>query len=257
MSQRGAFAATEWAMPPRNCPVAQDEVHIWRARVDAPRQVIQELRGVLSPDEHEKADRFHFDVDRRRFVIGRSALRMLLAQRLGTAPAKLQFDTSAFGKPHLASAFADTALRFNVSHSGDIVLIALALHRALGVDVEHMRPDIEVVGIAERFFSVAERRALGTLDPKEQRDAFYACWTRKEAYIKATGDGLSLPLDQFDVTLLPGEPARLVATRPDPAEATRWTLMGLEVGDGYKAALAVEGAGFRLKTWDWDGASLG
>jgi 4'-phosphopantetheinyl transferase len=250
------MAATEWDTPPRNCSVAEDEVHVWRARVDGPPHVLQTLRAVLSPDEHEKADRFHFDIDRRRFGTGRGTLRMLLAQCLGTTPAMLQFATSAFGKPHLAGDFAGAPLQFNVSHSGDIVLIVLALRRALGIDVEHMRPDIEAVGIAERFFSATERRALATLDPTQQRDAFYACWTRKEAYIKATGDGLSLPLDQFDVTLLPGEPAQLVATRPDPAEAGRWTLMGLDVGDGYKAALAVEGAGFRLKTWDWSAGSL-
>jgi 4'-phosphopantetheinyl transferase len=251
------MAATRWATPPRDWSVAEEEVHVWRAHIDESPHVIQPLRAVLSPDEHEKAGRFHFDIDRRRFVTGRGALRMLLAHCLGTKPAKLRFGVSAFGKPHLAEEFAGAPLHFNVSHSGDVVLIALALHRALGIDVEHMRPDIEAVGIAERFFSAAERRALATLDPREQRDAFYACWTRKEAYIKATGDGLSLPLDQFDVTLLPGEPARLVATRPDPGEAGRWTLMELDVGDGYKAALAVEGAGFRPKTWNWNGAPLG
>jgi 4'-phosphopantetheinyl transferase len=231
-------------------------VHVWRVRVDGPRQIVEKLRAVLTADEHEKAGRFHFDIDRRRFVTGRGVLRTLLAQCLDTTPAKLRFATSAFGKPHLVGEFVDAPLRFNLSHSGEIVLIACALRRALGVDVEHMRPDIEALRIAERFFSEAERRALATLAPDRQRDAFYACWTRKEAYIKATGDGLSLPRDQFDVTLLPGEPARLVATRPDAAEARRWTLTALDVGEGYEAALAVEGAGFRLMTWDWSGASL-
>ncbi len=108
-----------------------------------------------------------------------------------------------------------------------------------------------VEAIAEHFFSPRERAALATLEPSRQCHGFFACWTRKEAYIKAHGEGLSLPLDGFDVSLLPGETARLLGTRPDPAEAQRWVLRQLDVGRGYTAAVAVEGTGWRLRTWDW------
>jgi 4'-phosphopantetheinyl transferase len=138
-----------------------------------------------------------------------------------------------------------------------VILLAVAFGRAVGIDVECMRSDLPHVGIAEHFFSAAERDSLALLHARAQAEAFYACWTRKEAYIKAVGVGLSLPLDQFDVSLRPGEPARLLATRPDPTEAHRWTLLELDVGPNYKAAAAVEGAEFQLKTWDWRAGVFG
>jgi len=142
-------------------------------------------------------------------------------------------------------------LRFNVSHSGELLLVAVTLHRAIGVDIEQIRRDMCVTEIAGRFFSATERNALTALARDLQHDAFFDCWTRKEAYIKAMGDGLSLPLHQFDVAFRPGEPAQLLATRPDGAEACRWRLSQLDVADGYKAALAVEGSQWTLNCWDW------
>lgn len=247
MTDRG----TRWDAPPGNYALPEDEVHVWRAGLNWPAQGIGELKQILSPDEREKADRFHFDVDRRRHVVGRGLLRLLLGRCLGAAPDRLQFDYSAHGKPSLAVASAKMPLQFNVSHSGELVLIALARGRVVGVDVERIRTDMEVKGIAERFFSPGERTALAALDASVQHDAFFACWTRKEAYIKARGEGLSLPLDQFDVSLAPGQPARLLETRPDPAEARRWVLRELDVGAEHKAALAVERAGWQLRAWDW------
>jgi 4'-phosphopantetheinyl transferase len=205
----------------------------------------------MSVDELQKADRFRFEIDRRRHIIGRGLLRRLLAKCLEMAPDKVRFDYGAFGKPALASDFAGAQLQFNVSHSGDVVLIAIAIGRAIGVDVEYIRTDIAAKENAVRFFSLRERMALATLAGRPQIDAFFSCWTRKEAYIKAHGAGLSLSLDQFDVSLLPGEAAHVLETRPDPAEARRWSLRELNAGHDHKAALAIEGRGWHLKIWDW------
>jgi 4'-phosphopantetheinyl transferase len=131
--------------------------------------------------------------------------------------------------------------------------VALAYGRNLGIDIEEIRTDIDADGIAERVFSVGERLSLAALSAGMRHDAFFACWTRKEAYVKARGDGLSLAMDEFDVAFLPGQEPRLVETRHDPAEAHRWTLRDLEVGPNFKAALAVEGGDPRWKFWDWIG----
>jgi 4'-phosphopantetheinyl transferase len=208
-----------------------------------------ELEAILSADERVRVRRFHFERDRRRWLIGRTSIRTLLGRYLGSSPETLSFDYGSFGKPRLTG--FETPLQFNASHSGDILLIAVTLDRTVGIDVERIRPDVSVIEIAERFFSPRESGALAALPEALRTDAFFDCWTRKEAYIKARGEGLSLPLNGFDVAFLPGEPAQLLATRPDAAEASRWQIRELDVADGYKAALAVEGAQCTLKCWDW------
>ena len=208
-----------------------------------------DLESILSADERERVRRFYFERDRSRWLVGRGCLRMLLGRYLDVPPETLSFGYSAFGKPRLTG--LKTAVQFNASHSGDILLIAVTLDRAVGIDVERIRSSLSVLEIAERFFSPLERGALAALPDALRTDAFFDCWTRKEAYIKARGVGLSLPLNGFDVAFGPGEPANLLATRPDAAEACRWQLRELDVADGYKAALAVEGAQWALKCWDW------
>jgi 4'-phosphopantetheinyl transferase len=209
------------------------------------------LRQVLSPDEQERSNRFHFEPDRRRYLIGRGVLKILLGRRLETNPETLRFDYNAYGKPALAADLAHSRLQFNLSHSGELVLVAITLDRAIGVDVERIRTDVPAGQIAARFFSANEQSAFATCAASMQHDAFFACWTRKEAYLKARGDGLNLPLDQFDVEFLPGRAPRLVETRHDPGDAGRWSLRELPVSRDYKAALAVEGEGCHLKCWCW------
>jgi 4'-phosphopantetheinyl transferase len=243
------MTADRWSPPPDRLVCTADAVHVWRARLDWPRATLARLESVLAADERERMARFHFEPDRRRFLIGRGALRLLLGDYLGTTPEALRFAYSPYGKPGL---IADQ-LQFNVSHSGDLVLIAAAHGRAVGIDVERISPQTRLQEVAARFFSSHEQQSLAALASALQREAFFACWTRKEAYIKALGNGLSMPLDRFDVAILPGEPAALIATRPDPAEAQRWTVTDLAVGDGYKGALAVEGRGWKLRRFDWQG----
>jgi 4'-phosphopantetheinyl transferase len=249
------FCGSEWNKPPDTLPWPHDEVHVWRTTVAWSLAELAGLKQVLSPDESARVERFFFEKDQRSHLVSRGWLRVLLGRYLDMLPNRLGFDYGAHGKPRLAShtirSRHQASLQFNVSHSGELVLIAVTAGRALGVDVERVRPDTKAVELAERYFSTQERAALAGLAPGLQHDAFFNGWSRKEAYIKAQGTGLSLPLDSFDVSLAPAEPARLVATRPDPAEARRWSMRAFDVANGYKAAIVVEGSGWTLKFWDW------
>jgi 4'-phosphopantetheinyl transferase len=242
---------TDWVSPQGNYVLPPAEVHVWRITLGRHRTQLPEMEAILSADERQKADRFFMPADRDRCVLGRGALRLILARCVATTADQLRFEYNGFGKPHLAGGSGEPALQFNLSHSGEFILIAVTIGRAIGVDVEWMRPLSEVAEISERFFSARERSMLASLPAEQQHSAFFTCWTRKEAFIKAVGNGLSHPLDQFDVSLLPGETPRLMETRPDPAEAGRWEMRELNVGDDYAAAVVVEGAGWNLKAFDW------
>jgi len=225
----------------------RDEVHVWLTRVGWPPTHIRELADVLSLAERQKVKRLRFPLDRERHVIGRGLVRVVLGRILDTRPDSLNYVYNDFGKPYLRDAPNGRHLQFNISHSGDIVLIALADDRQVGVDVERIRHDLELEEIARRSFSSGEQADLGVLPAGERHNAFFRCWSRKEAFIKARGEGLSLPLDRFDVSVRVGDSAALLATRPDPLEASRWVIRDLDVGPGYKASVAVEGSGWRLK----------
>ncbi|HSU14482.1 4'-phosphopantetheinyl transferase family protein [Longimicrobium sp.] len=243
-----------WEPAPPRPALAADEVHVWRASLAATPDELARYHAVLSADERERAARFRFEVHRDRFIAGRGIQRQVLARYLGADPAALRYRLAEHGKPALDGPEAAGGLRFNVSNSGDGLLIALALGRELGVDLEAVLPVGDRDAVARRFFSVPENQVYDSI-PDEARDlAFFTCWTRKEAYIKAIGEGLTMPLDRFDVTLRPGEPAHLLCTRGTPDEAARWTLRELDPGPGWLGALAVEGGGWSLRLFDWDPA---
>ncbi len=244
-----AEQCANWNVPANDYRLIPDEVHVWRALLDQPLSSLGLFHEVLSAEERARAERFYFEADRRRAIIGRGVSRLLLGLYLGRAAHRIEFKYNAFGKPALAD--PNLPFQFNVSHSGDVILVATAIDRVLGVDVERMRPDMANAEIAARYFSPSECSTLLALPPEMRCEAFFACWTRKEAYLKARGDGLSLPLDRFDVAFAPTEKPRLLATRHDPAEASRYTLCALDAGPGYAAALAVEGSNWRLKCWEW------
>ncbi len=193
---------------------------------------------LLDDGERTRADRYAFDRDRRHFVITRALLRMTLAEALGRAPADLRFDFGPQDKPFLARPRAGSALQFNVSHAGDVAVIATAWHHLVGVDVERVRADIAFATVAERLFSPRERAELADVASASRVRAFFNIWTRKEAYIKAHGLGLSMPLDSFDVAVAPSASEALVATRPDPGDAARWSVRPLSAPPGYVAAVA-------------------
>lgn len=233
-----------WETDPADTELARDAVHVWRASLLAPPGRLAEWRALLNPQESDRAARFRFPQHRDRFIAARAALRLIVARYAGVAPATLEFRYGPHGKPALAGGSVD--LRFNMSHSGDLALYAVARGREVGVDLERHRADVECERIAHRFFSPAEVTALLALPPEEQRPAFFRCWSRKEAYIKALGTGLALPLDQFDVSLAPDEPARLLQTYHAPHERERWSMWALEPGPDYAGALVAEGSALRI-----------
>ena len=235
----------------------EDQVQLWRVDLEALSADEASWQKVLSSDEMTRAARFHFSRDRQRFVASRALLRRILASYLATDPGRLNFSYSKKEKPSLGPAYADSGVTFNVSHSGGIALLAFTRRREIGVDVEQVRRDFDLEAIARRFFSRHEQSSLAALPSEEKFDAFFRCWTRKEAYIKATGDGLSLPLSQFDVSLEPGETNALLATRPDASEAGCWLLQEVPAGAGYIAAICVRGQDWKLNDWSGNLYALG
>jgi 4'-phosphopantetheinyl transferase len=243
--------APPWCLPPKALLLGRDEVHVWRATLDETPSRIDSFLRTLAADERTRAERFYFPRDRERFIVGRGVLRAILGLYSNSAPECVSFSAGSHGKPALAGESGGAAIRFNLSHSHGVALYAVTRAREVGIDVEFIRSDLEVGRIAERFFSHHEIAALRALPTDLRESAFFRCWTRKEAYIKAKGEGVSLPLDQFEVSLTPGEPAALLSTQRDPNEAQRWSLQELTPAPGYAAALAVEGHGWCLACWDW------
>jgi 4'-phosphopantetheinyl transferase len=218
-------------------------------RLKQPNGSISHLERTLAPDERARADRFHFDRDRRRFIVSRAQLRMILARYVGDDPHALVFSYGSRGKPFLAH-LLEPPLRFNLSHSGELALVAVTSGRHIGVDIEELRSSADVRELAERFFSPQENAALCALPDTVRLEAFFCCWTLKEAYVKATGDGLGRATDSFDVAFGSGKPARLLSVEGNVEEAARWSLLKLSPAPGFVGALAVEGSGWNLMCWD-------
>lgn len=224
---------------------------MWRVPLDIPPQLLSTLSAALDADEKARAARFRFDIHRTRFTAGRAVLRHLLARYLEIRADEVAFRYSAHGKPSLDGSAAGSGLRFNFSNAAGMGLAAFALRRDLGVDLEELKRVADFAAIAQRFFSPAENEVLFALPPESRDAAFFTCWTRKEAYIKAVGEGLSIPLDSFDVALAPGAPARLLATRGEPGGEIRWSLHELHPGAGFVGALAVEAPSPEVRCFDW------
>ena len=234
--------------PSSPCP-ARAEVHVWRAELDVSASQLQALRATLSPEESARGGRLLKGRDR--FVAARGTLRAIIARYLDAAPASLEFRAgNTYGKPALSAEFAG-ALCFNVSHSADLALYAVSADREVGVDVEHIRTDVSAGEIAERFFSPRESDSLRALPEGERLRAFFECWTRKEAYLKAIGRGLFGPLEEIEVAVGPGRPAAVLSTPRDEEDAPAWSMRSLEVGADYAAAVVAAGRDWQLKCWQW------
>jgi 4'-phosphopantetheinyl transferase len=237
-----------WSFSPATLTLQPAQVDVWRVHVNPLSNVRDRLEATLSEDEKERAARFHFMADRDRFIFAHAGLRDVLSRYLPCEPDQFHFSTIAHGKPTLN----EQKVEFNLSHSGDFALIAIAKECRVGVDVERIRSGISSYVIAQQYFSTSEFAELQSLPLGQRESAFFTCWTRKEAYIKAQGQGLSLPLESFDVSLIPNEAAMLRATRPDSEEAARWTLLALDVDPCYQAAVAAEGRDLEFRFWDWN-----
>ena len=236
-----------WKIGPLRLDLSPAEVHVWRTNLDVAKVLQGSFCGWLDEEELNRASKFIFQKDRDRFIAAHVFLREVLSRYLHVDPGEIRFEANEFGKPLVAG---DT-LEFNLSHSRDISLLAVARNRSVGVDVEYIRSDLEIEAIARRFFSYSEVSDLLSLPQRVQNLAFFSGWTRKEAFIKARGQGLSIPLDGFDVSLLPSEPAALLASRLVPEVGSRWSILDLAPAIGYAGALVVEGDSFELGKWSY------
>jgi 4'-phosphopantetheinyl transferase len=243
--------ATESGLQFRICPFSVDlgtatphldtqEVHVWYVPLEPSYPGVEGLQNLLSADEAERAARFHFEKHRAQYTLTRGSLRLLLGSYLQRTPQEIAFEYSDHGKPSVSGHDNGQKLNFNLSHTEGMAIFGFTRGRRIGVDIESLRADFQPGEIAERFFSPVERAGLSGILPADRHEIFFRIWTRKEAYIKAIGEGLSHPLHQFDVSL---DEAALVATRPDASEARRWQLRNLDIAPGFTAAAAVESGG--------------
>lgn len=233
--------------------LAGGEVHVWRACLDRPEEELADLARLLSPDERERAGRFHFERDRRHFVAGRGILRGILGRYLGRAPEQLAFVYGLRGKPVLP----ETPLHFNLAHSGGLAVLAVAHSGAVGIDLERVRPVPDCERIMTSFFSPAEVAAILALPPADRLLAFFTCWIRKEAYLKARGDGIATELHRFSVSAGPGSPPRLLHVDGHPQETQRWSFRDLPLESGYLGVVAWEGSIRSVQHRLWSGSDAG
>ena len=242
---------TAWLPAPADTPaLAEGCVHIWRLPLAPPPARLAALARLLHDDERERAARFVFERDRTAYTATRGALRTLAGAYLGRRPEELELGYGARGKPYLtAPPPGAEPLCFNVSHSGELALLAFVRGREVGVDIERRREMRDLLSLAHTSFSPHEYEALCRLPPRDHTAAFFACWSRKEAFIKATGEGVS-QLADFDVTVHPDEPARLLRVPGPPPGHPRWSIRDLPAVPGYAAALVVAGDGVRIECWD-------
>lgn len=242
----------DWPTAPAGLRPAADEVHVWAAALDRPAGEVAALSGCLSDAERERAERFRHEPSRDEFIVARALLRLLLAECLGTEPREVRFSQTARGKPRLAS--DPPPVCFNVSHSHGIALFALTGRCEVGVDLERVRPFSDEMGLAERFFAPREAAALRALDARRRTETFFRLWTRKEAYLKAHGLGLSYGLERVEVSHAPEDPAHIVHIDGDREAAARWSLRALAPAPGYVGALALRAHDYRLFCWRWQDA---
>ena len=233
-----------------NLSFPRSRVHVWQASLDVPVSQIEYLYGTLSTDEALRAEKFVFEQDRKDYIVGRGLLRVILGCYLDMDPKEIVFTYNKYGKPNLIEMCGSEELRFNVAHSGRRVIYAVTCDREIGVDIEHIRPMTSAEDIIERYCSKREKLDFSYVPKSLKPVAFFNCWTRKEAYIKAQGEGLSRPLDDFSVSLAPGDPAAFLSIR----EATSWSLSEVEADDGYVAAVVVEGSELPISkhAWSWE-----
>lgn len=244
-------SAFNWSPGPAAPALAEGEVHLWRVCLTASDTALARFRERLGSEELGRVDRFIFPEHRRRSLIARVALRDVLARYAGRAPEKLEFEVAPGGKPYLSAPSGRSEVQFNMTHSGELMLVAVTVRRELGVDVEQLRDRVARDRLAERYFAPQEAAELRSLPEAERREAFFRCWTRKEAYMKALGKGLALPLRSFCVPVRAGAPMR-ITTADEPCGVARWTLHDLTPAEGFVGALVVEGAVAALRCHGWN-----
>lgn len=238
-----------WTQPPLSVALKPYEIHVWRVFVEEWLAALPDLLKFLSPEEQARAQRFYFERDRNCSVIARGVLRSLLSHYCALDPEQIALHYNEFGKPELTSTDLPSPLYFNLSHSHTTIVYAFTYINRIGIDIEYMRTNVEYEELAQHYFSPAEKTQLQAVPGAQKMQAFFAGWTRKEAYIKARGKGLSIPLDSFDVTLQPDSAPRLLDCREDPLSASRWSLYALPTDPHYAGAVALDGSCEHLHCW--------
>ena len=240
-----------WPSPPTHLDLAGDEIHVWCAGLDQLASDLPSFARPLSESERKRADRFQFDRDRNRFIVRHGLLRMILGRYLKIEPARVAFAYESRGKPLLSGPAGVPPFHFNLSHSNGLALIAATRQAALGVDAEQVRFVPEADQIAAKFFSPRESAMLNAIPADQKMEAFFNCWTRKEAYLKATGEGIADALPRIEVSLTLGQPARLLKISGDALAASLWTLSALAPAPGFVGALAIKAGRLKLACWRW------
>ncbi|BAZ85510.1 4'-phosphopantetheinyl transferase HetI [Dolichospermum compactum] len=231
-----------WLPAPKKLDLLLNDVHIWRINLNSSELQLQSFRETLSSDEIARAERFYFPEHRQRFIAGRGTLRTILGQYLDIDPKQVEFEYQPRGKPLLAAKFANQGLLFNLSHSQDLALLGVSYQHQIGVDLEHIRTMSDLEGLAKRFFSAREYEYLRLFSPAEQQQIFFRYWTCKEAYLKATGDGL-VQLEEIEIDLTPNQPSQLLVSGD-------WSLRELTPADNFAAAVVVTGSNINLRCWE-------
>jgi 4'-phosphopantetheinyl transferase len=244
-------ARSDFWQIPTDWPVLDaDHVHLWRVDLNQTDDLVARYSRVLAPDEEYRAGRFRFERHKRRFVVGRAILRQVLGRYLNLSPAHVAFGYGPKGKPFVDHS-TDHLIRFNLSHTEELMVLAVSLNREMGVDVEFMRPISDIDQLADHCFSEKELRTFKQLKSQHRRAAFFRCWTRKEAYVKAIGDGFSAPLKGFDVSFLPEAEARLLRVVADSEEADKWSMCSFEPALDVQGALVAAGNDWNAHFYRW------
>ena len=231
-----------WLPAPKKLDLLLNDVHIWRINLNSSELQLQSFQETLSSDEIARAERFYFPEHQQRFVAGRGSLRAILGQYLGIDPKQVEFEYQPRGKPLLGAKFADQGLLFNLSHSQDLALLGVSYQHQIGVDLEYVRTMSDLEGLAKRFFSAREYEYLRLFSHEEQQQIFFRYWTCKEAYLKATGDGL-MQLEEIEISLTQNQPSQLLVSED-------WSLRELTPADNFAAAVVVAGSYVNLHCWE-------
>ncbi len=245
-----AYGQSAWQSPPDLLTVDGDDLHVWQVDLSAYEVMIQNFRAILSPDEIERADRFIRPVHGHRFSVGRGALRQILARYVSVQPKELVFEYNEHGKPSLAKP-NESPFSFNVSHTGDCAVIAVGRHASVGIDIERYRETMEVEKLAQRYFAPEEVSSLMKMKASKRKEAFFRCWSTKEAFIKVVGRGLSIGLSNFEVEMEPARPPCIIKTVDTLATSDTWMCKQLPMGDSIAGVVAVEGNLGELKLYHY------
>jgi len=243
-----AMETNVWAAPTELAFKADETTHVWLYSLTASPKDLYLFKQFLTVEDTKRADRFKFAKHRNSFIVAHGKQSFILAKYINQQPQEIQFIQNKYGKPFISN----NPLFFNLSHSGNFGLLAINKEFEVGVDIEYIRPDFADLKIARRFFSDNEVKELLSLPPKQRKQGFFNCWSRKEAYIKGQGKGLSIPLHQFDVSLTPHKPVHLLATRDEPEAVKRWKLIALDTHPGYAAAVLVNRQSAVIRLWNGD-----